>query len=231
MAFLFIKVMFAEFIAEMGDKTQLMLIAMTSRFKLRDIIIGTAVAILVLNGIAVAAGSLVGSVVPEWLIKLLAAAAFLIFAIISLKSDDEEEEGRDTKLGLAPLAVFVTFFLAELGDKTQLTAITFGASEGSEAAFIVWLACSAGLFAADIIGLLVGYFLGSRLPAKAMNYGAFLIFGIFGIVTARKGLMLLLGEGNPYVTGAVAGIAVCFAAVSLVRWILINRSNREKNDR
>mgnify|MGYP000163680079 CR=1 FL=1 len=47
---LFLKVFFTEFIAEMGDKTQLMLIALTSKYKLKDIIMGTAAAILVLNG-------------------------------------------------------------------------------------------------------------------------------------------------------------------------------------
>ena len=56
---LFFKVFFTEFIAEMGDKTQLMLIALTSKYKLRDIILGTGVAILVLNGLAVLAGGLV----------------------------------------------------------------------------------------------------------------------------------------------------------------------------
>lgn len=223
--FLFLKVMFAEFIAEMGDKTQLMLIAMTSRFKLRDIILGTAIAILVLNALAVAAGSLAGSLVPEWLIKLLAACAFLIFALMSLREDDEEEEeGRKSGAILAPLAVFVTFFLAELGDKTQLTAITFGASEGSGAAVTVWLACSAGLFAADIIGLAAGYLLGSRIPRRAMNYGAFLIFAVFGIVTARTGLLLLLGEGAGAVNTAVIAIAACFAALSAA--ILIRNRTR-----
>ena len=54
---LFFKVFFTEFIAEMGDKTQLMLIALTSKYKLRDIILGTAAAILVLNGLAVLAGA------------------------------------------------------------------------------------------------------------------------------------------------------------------------------
>ena len=50
---LFLKVFLTEFIAEMGDKTQLMLIALTSKYKLKDIILGTAAAILVLNGMAV----------------------------------------------------------------------------------------------------------------------------------------------------------------------------------
>ena len=65
------KVLFTQFIAEMGDKTQLMLVAMTSKFKLKDILLGTGVAILVLNGLAVLAGGLVSTVVPTWLILSL----------------------------------------------------------------------------------------------------------------------------------------------------------------
>ena len=94
---LFFQIMFTEFIAEMGDKTQLMLVALTSRFKLRDIIIGTAAAILVLNGLAVLLGGLVSEIIPTWLIRLVAASAFLFFAITSLKGDDDEEE--ETKDG------------------------------------------------------------------------------------------------------------------------------------
>ena len=163
---LFLKVFFTEFIAEMGDKTQLMLIALTSKYKLKDIIMGTAAAILVLNGLAVLAGGLVSEFIPEWLIKIIAAFAFLYFAASTLTGDDdeEEEEGGKSKIKFAPLAVFCTFFVAELGDKTQLTAITFGANEGMGAAFIVWIGCSLGLFLADILGMLVGYLLKSKTP-------------------------------------------------------------------
>ena len=89
---LFFKVFFTEFIAEMGDKTQLMLIALTSKYKLRDIILGTGVAILILNGLAVLAGGLVSEFVPEWVIKMIAALAFLYFAASTIAGDDEEEE-------------------------------------------------------------------------------------------------------------------------------------------
>ena len=85
---LFLKVFFTEFIAEMGDKTQLMLIALTSKYKLRDIISGTAVAILVLNGLAVLAGGLVSEFIPDWLIKTIAALAFLYFAASTIAGDD-----------------------------------------------------------------------------------------------------------------------------------------------
>lgn len=189
---LFFKVFFTEFIAEMGDKTQLMLIALTSKYKLRDIILGTAVAILVLNGLAVLAGGLVSEFIPDWLIKMIAALAFLYFAASTIVGDNEEEEG-DAKSGIqfAPLAVFCTFFVAELGDKTQLTAITFGANEGLNAAVIVWLACSLGLFAADILGMLVGYLLKSKTPDGLLNSLAFVIFSIFGVYTLYQGLNLI----------------------------------------
>lgn len=190
---LFFKIFFTEFIAEMGDKTQLMLIALTSKHKLKDIILGTAAAILVLNGLAVLAGGLVSEFIPDWLIKTAAALAFLYFAASTIAGDedDEEEEGGKSKIKFAPLAVFCTFFLAELGDKTQLTAITFGANEGMGAALIVWIGCSLGLFAADILGMLIGYLLKSKTPDGLLNTLAFVIFSIFGVYTLYQGLKLI----------------------------------------
>ena len=214
---LFWKVLLTEFIAEMGDKTQLMLVAMTSKYKLKDIILGTGAAILVLNGLAVLAGGLVSEVIPTWLIRLIAAGAFLFFAATTLKGDDEEapqiKEGGKGKI--AALSVFSTFFVAELGDKTQLTAITFGANEGLEAALLVWIACSVGLFVADIIGMMVGYLLKNKMPEGVLNTIAFFIFSIFGIVTLKEGLTLLLGSGNVWVIGMTVVVAVVFAVVCL----------------
>ena len=190
---LFFKVFLTEFIAEMGDKTQLMLIALTSKYKLRDIILGTAAAILVLNGLAVLAGGLVSEFIPAWLIKIIAAFAFLYFAAATITGDDDEdeEEGGKTKIQFAPLAVFCTFFVAALRDKTQLTAITFGANEGMSSALIVWLGCSLGLFLADILGMLLGYLLKSKTPEGLLNTLAFAIFSVFGVFTLYQGLKLI----------------------------------------
>ena len=213
---LFMKVLFTQFIAEMGDKTQLMLVALTSKFKLKDILIGTGVAILVLNGLAVLAGGLVSTLIPTWLIRLIAGAAFLFFAATTLKGDDEEEEDvKDGKIKFAPLSVFCTFFVAELGDKTQLTAITFGANEGLSAAVVVWLACSLGLFAADVIGLLIGYLLKSKAPEGILNTVAFFIFSIFGILTLRQGFGLLLGAESSMILPLTVVVTAVFVVVCL----------------
>lgn len=226
---LFFQIMFTEFIAEMGDKTQLMLVALTSRFKLRDIIIGTAAAILVLNGLAVLLGGLVSEIIPTWLIRLVAASAFLFFAITSLKGDDDEEEAKEENVSrFAPLTVFCTFFVAELGDKTQLTAITFGANEGMNAVVTVWLACSIGLFAADILGMLIGYLLKSKTPDGLLNTLAFFIFAIFGNITMHEGLGLLLGKNHPAVFPVTMIIAVLFILAST--FVFMKRIHGDKAD-
>ena len=157
---LFLKVFLTEFIAEMGDKTQLMLIALTSKYKLKDIILGTAAAILVLNGMAVLAGGLVSEFIPDWLIKTIAALAFLYFAASTISGDDDEEE--------------------EMGS-----------------AFVVWIGCSLGLFAADILGMLVGYLLKSKTPDGLLNTLAFVIFSIFGVYTLYQGLKLISASVCP----------------------------------
>ena len=227
---LFLKVFFTEFIAEMGDKTQLMLIALTSKYKLRDIILGTAAAILVLNGLAVLAGGLISEFIPDWLIKTIAALAFLYFATSTIAGDDddEEEEGGKTKIKFAPLAVFCTFFVAELGDKTQLTAITFGANEGMSAALIVWIGCSLGLFAADILGMLVGYLLKSKTPDGLLNTLAFAIFSIFGVYTLYQGLKLIRTYVCPIpVWPILIAATVVFVVICVCLFI---RREKEKND-
>ncbi len=186
---LFMKVLFTQFIAEMGDKTQLMLVAMTSKFKLKDILLGTGVAILVLNGLAVLAGEPCqygSSYVAD---PSDCRCGVPVFAATTLKGDDDEEENlNDRKIKFAPLSVFCTFFVAELGDKTQLTAITFGANEGLSAAVVVWLACSLGLFAADVIGLLIGYLLKSKAPGGNCQYSCVFYFFHFWNSDAETGI-------------------------------------------
>ena len=226
---LFLKVFFTEFIAEMGDKTQLMLIALTSKYKLRDIIAGTAVAILVLNGLAVLAGGLVSKFIPDWLIKMIAAFAFLYFAASTIAGDEEEEEeGSRSKIQFAPLAVFCTFFVAELGDKTQLTAITFGANEGMSAALVVWIGCSLGLFAADILGMLVGYLLKSKTPDGLLNTLAFAIFSIFGVFTLYQGLKLIRASVCPIPVWPIL-IAATVVFIVICVCLFIRRKKKEIN--
>ena len=150
------------FVAEMGDKTQFLMIAMSSKHKIRDILIGVGAAILVLNALAIALGAVLGNILPTSAINLAAGIAFLCFAYMAVGGENEEECVDCKKKGSAIFTVFGTFFLAELGDKTQLTALTLAADSASGGfdmtkVLYVFLGASIALFAADVIGLLIGY--------------------------------------------------------------------------
>ena len=146
----------------------------------------------------------------------------LISRYNGLSEDEEEEEGGKSKIKFAPLAVFCTFFVAELGDKTQLTAITFGANEGMGAACIVWIGCSLGLFLADILGMLVGYLLKSKTPDGLLNTLAFVIFAIFGIYTAYQALNLISESVCPItVWPLLAAVTVAFVVICV--WLYMKK--------
>lgn len=190
----FLTVLGTNFAAEFGDKTQLLLVGMTSKYKMRDIISGTVAAVFVLNGIAVFTGGVLNEILKQWLwaVKFAAAAAFVYFAVTSLiAEDEEEEEARESKITFAPLAVCCTFIIAELGDKTQLTALTFGANYGMSLAFLIWTACTIGLLAADLIGVLLGQIIQKYISKRKMNLISFVLFACFGIITLIQGILLL----------------------------------------
>ncbi len=229
---LFFTVLATIFVAEMGDKTQLLLIAMTSKYKLRDIILGTAVATVVLNAVAVLAGGLLNEFLKTnlWAVKLVASLAFFYFSLTSIKADDDDEESHSASFGFAPLAVFTSFFLAELGDKTQLASITFGATTGLNIGVIViLLASSIGLLSADVIGLAVGHFLHGKTPDSFFKLLAFGIFAAFGFLSLNQGIVML-NEAKQ----AAFSVKLCISAAALIFAIIAGlmffaQKKRKKN--
>ena len=102
----------------------------------------------------------------------------------------------------------------------------FRSNEGMNAAVTVWLACSIGLFAADILGMLIGYLLKSKTPDGMLNTLAFFIFAIFGNITMHEGLGLLLGKNHPAVFPVTMIIAVLFILAST--FVFMKRIHRDK---
>lgn len=213
----FFTVLLTFFVAEMGDKTQLMLFALTSKYRIRSIVIGTAAAILLLNGISVCAGGLLNEFLKShlWIVKLIATAAFFYFSATSLIKTDDEEEGGESKISFASIAVFCIFFIAELGDKTQLSAITFGATNGLNASlFFIWLAASIGFFAADIIGLVLAFILHGKTPDRFFKLLAFAVFAVFGFVNLYE----VLNDLNVHtlLLPLMAGVAFLFVGICVI---------------
>ena len=213
----FFTVLLTFFVAEMGDKTQLMLFALTSKYKTRSIVIGTAAAISVLNAISVCAGGLLNAFLSShlWIVKLIATLAFFYFSATSLKKGDESEEGGESKISFAALAVFCIFFIAELGDKTQLSAITFGATNGLNFGLVfIWLAASIGFFAADIIGLVLAFVLHGRTPDRFFKLLAFAVFAVFGFVNLYEVLNSL--GADSLMIPIFASVAVVFVTICAI---------------
>ena len=169
------------FVAELGDKSQLMALTFATRFKTWPVLIGITVATAVVHLVSVGVGYGLGAALPTGWISLIAALAFLAFGAWTLRGDkltDDEKTKAERSSGSAILAVGGAFFLAELGDKTMLATITLATQHGW---FGTWLGSTVGMVAADALAILVGRMLGRHLPEKAIKYGAAVLFAIFGI--------------------------------------------------
>ena len=169
------------FVAELGDKSQLMALTFATRFKVWPVLIGITVATAVVHLVSVAVGYGLGATLPTGWIALIAGLAFLGFGAWTLRGDsltDEEKTKAERSTGSAILAVGGAFFLAELGDKTMLATITLATQYGW---FGTWVGSTVGMVAADALAILVGRLLGRHLPEKAIKYGAAALFAIFGI--------------------------------------------------
>ncbi len=211
------------FIAEMGDKTQLLLVAMANKYKVSQILIGTWTATVVLNLLAVALGSALSQYIDLRIIKTIAGFAFLYFALSSVGGDDDDEEeeniGKASKFG-PTLAIFGAFFLGELGDKTQLSAITMAANYTDHKlmnAVFVFLGCTLGLILADLLGLIVGLALKSKMPTKILNWVSFGIFTFFGILTLYQAFSMIFKSGRTAPLSLSAVAAVLFGLLTLFK--------------
>ena len=229
---IFLTALATIFIAEMGDKTQLLLVAMAGKYKIPHILTGTWLATAVLNLLAVGLGAALGSYLDMRLIKAAAALAFFWFAYSTLKEGEEEEKRKDVKSRFGPIiAIFLSFFIGELGDKTQLSAITLAAAYTNHniySAYYVFLGCTLGLILADLLGLIAGVVLKSRIPAGILKKLSFLIFAFFGVESLRAALGLFFGEGNPAAAILLVGVTAVFVLFCLMT--IIKRRNAARDE-
>ncbi len=176
------------FVAELGDKSQLMAMTFAARYRAVTILIAITMATALVHLISVLFGAVVGVALPTDLISVVAGVAFLGFAAWTLRGDelDEDDEARAAQSNRSVLwTVGLAFFLAELGDKTMLATITLATNHGLVG---TWIGSTLGMVAADALAILVGQQLGARLPERTVKIGAAVIFVIFGLVLIVEGL-------------------------------------------
>lgn len=178
------------FVAELGDKSQLMAMTFATRYRARDVILAITAATAIVHLASVGIGYFIGTAFAEYQdwIAIAAGIAFLVFGAWTLRGDEltEEEASKARKAkGMALVAVGTAFFLAELGDKTMLATITLATREGW---FGPWIGSTLGMVAADALAIGVGALLGRALPERAITIGAAILFFLFGITLIAEGL-------------------------------------------
>jgi putative Ca2+/H+ antiporter (TMEM165/GDT1 family) len=169
------------FVAELGDKSQLMALTFATRYRALTVLTGITIATALVHLVSVGVGYGLGTALPTDWISLVAGVAFLAFGAWTLRGDKltEDEKSRAEHGGRSALwAVGGAFFLAELGDKTMLATITLATDHGW---FGTWVGSTVGMVAADALAILVGRWFGKHLPERMIAYGAAALFFLFGI--------------------------------------------------
>lgn len=180
------------FLAELGDKSQLLTLTLATRYRPLPVLAGVTLATAVLMGLSVVVGAVAGDALPDRPVEIAAGLVFLGFAVWTFLDRDDEEPD-DAAVGVvrrgvgrsAVLTVAAAFALAELGDKTMLTAITLASTRHAVG---VWAGATVGEVAANVVALAVGGRLARVVPERVLHAGAAALFAIFG-------LLLLLGIG------------------------------------
>jgi putative Ca2+/H+ antiporter (TMEM165/GDT1 family) len=170
-------------LAEIGDKTQLLAFILAARFKKPvPIILGILCATLINHGLAGALGAWITSVVSPEAMRWALGLSFIAMAIWTLIPDKIEEEETQVAKQLGVFgATFVTFFLAEMGDKTQIATIALAAHYA--APLTVVAGTTLGMLIADVPAVFVGNKFAAKIPMKLVHSIAAGIFALMGVLT------------------------------------------------
>jgi len=170
-------------LAELGDKSQLLTMALAAKYPMEKVIYGIFSATAALMLIAVLLGGIIQRMVPALFISILAGAFFIIYGLIIIapikKEEEKKEESEKAIRSRDPFwIVFGSFFLAEIGDKTQLATFALTAKYGTPVQ--IWIGATLGMVLVNLFGLVIGNVLKNYLPEKIINYlsgGVFIVFG------------------------------------------------------
>ncbi len=204
------------FVAELGDKSQLMTMTYALRHRWWVVLSGVGIASFLVHGLSVTIGHFLGLTLPERPIAFAAAIAFLLFAVWTWRESRRGDDG-EVQSVIEPrhalLAVISSFVLAELGDKTMLATVTL-ASDHNWAG--VWIGATAGMVLADGVAIAVGTVMHKRLPEHFLHVLASVLFLLFGLWLLFDGALGWRWVALA-VTGSVAAAAAITAAVRLVK--------------
>jgi putative Ca2+/H+ antiporter (TMEM165/GDT1 family) len=173
------------FVAELGDKTQLLALGYGARHRLRTVAAGLAIGYGVASAVAAVVGGLLGAALPDRPIGLAAGALFLAFAVLAWRDIDGAESTPGGDDGAPPMfrrhvvaSIALAIAVAELGDKTQIATAALAARSNPVATFV---GATAGEVAAGLLGAVAGQRIGRRISARALQIASALLFALFGV--------------------------------------------------
>jgi Ca2+/H+ antiporter, TMEM165/GDT1 family len=191
------------FVAETGDKSQLMAMTFAARYRAIPVLVGITLATAVTHAVSVAIGYGLGASLPVGWIGLAAGLAFLGFAAWTLRGDEltaDEQAKADRSTSSAVVAAAVAFFLAELGDKTMLATITLATQHGWAG---TWVGSTLGMVLADALAIALGAHLSRRLSERTIRIGSASLFAVFGVVLLAEATGELVGRSLPSILATV----------------------------
>jgi putative Ca2+/H+ antiporter (TMEM165/GDT1 family) len=172
-------------LAEMGDKTQLLSFVLAGRFrKPLPIILGILVATLANHLLAGLLGAWLATLLSPVVLTWLVAGAFFAFGLWVLKPDELEEDPRLPAAGVF-LATVIVFFMAEMGDKTQLATVALAARYDLLVAVVLGTTC--GMMIANIPAVWLGERFARRVNMKYLRWAAAALFMLLGALTLATG--------------------------------------------
>jgi putative Ca2+/H+ antiporter (TMEM165/GDT1 family) len=177
-------------LAEMGDKTQLLAFLLAARFKKPvPIILGILLATIVNHGFAGALGAWITTLLSPNTLGWILGISFIAMAIWTLKPDEIEEDeakiaGRFGVFG----ATTITFFLAEMGDKTQIATVALAANYST--VILVVIGTTLGMMIADVPAVFIGTKFAQKVSMKLVHGIAAAVFAVLGIITLLNVTML-----------------------------------------
>jgi Ca2+/H+ antiporter, TMEM165/GDT1 family len=196
------------FVAELGDKTQLVAMMFALRYRWWVVLSAITVATTAVHVLSVAIGHYLGAALPTHLLGLIAGVMFVFFGLWTLRGDSlSAEEASRAEKATAPAFFVVTsaFILAELGDKTMLATVTLAADRDWLG---VWIGSTLGMVAADGLAILVGAVAGKHLPERFIQITAAALFLLFGCYMLLENIF----PTSPIVLLGAVALAIVLAA-------------------
>jgi putative Ca2+/H+ antiporter (TMEM165/GDT1 family) len=207
-------------LAEMGDKTQLLAMAFATRYRATYVLIGVFIATVLNHALAVVAGTLLANIPggDTW-VQSLAAMSFIFFGLWTIRGDTLDGEDKKVSRYGPIVTVGIAFFIAEMGDKTQVTTISLAATYAKHPGDVL-LGTTTGMLIADAIGIVIGVVMHKHIPeatVKLVSAAMFILFGFWKTWEVLTGKFSLCCGSAAACIGSLAfvtGLAVSYLLYS-----------------